>query len=459
MSNFLALASVTATLGYLLEEVNRFVPGIKITTKPLDAVDLQHPVNGLNVFLYRVELSSAFGSIDLPVRDASGALENNPVLALDLHFLITPYASENDDIVSQQILASAINVLNNSPILAAGKIREAIRGKEGLESSDLAEQVESIKLSMDRMTFDEMSRVWSRFPNTNYRPSVSYTATTVILDSALPRRFIPSVKRIATDADQLLVPYLEKVEPSNVEFSKDARITILGRNLKSEDVVVRFGEKGDSYARPKQDTAGTNSISDRKILVDLPPSLSPGFVKVRVEHHFSPFDDRGAAGEVKNASHKPQQQQQQQKQQSQQQGKHRNNPKVVTSNGAAFVLAPRIVSPSPEKMTVVSVGKEFTIEFEPGISPERQNDASIMIGDNEIRLQRSLSHQGDKHKEKEEGPIGKITRLDFTIPQDIKPGTYLLRLRIGEGESMPTIDENPRSATFMQYIGPLIKVV
>lgn len=195
MGNFLAFASVTATISYILEEVNRDIAGIRITTKPLDAIDTQNPVNGINIFLYSIVPNPSIDAIDMLVRDQSGKPANNPRLLIDLHYLITATSSENDDLMAQKILASAMRILNKQPILSRDSIRSAIKNKEGFESSDLADQAEDIRLTLNAMSTEDLTKIWSRFPNANFRSSVAYVANVVMLESMVdaPTGFMSSI--------------------------------------------------------------------------------------------------------------------------------------------------------------------------------------------------------------------------------------------------------------------------
>ena len=72
-------------------------------------------------------------------------------------------------------------------------------------------------------------------------------------------------------------PIIDKVEPQILEQITDAHLTITGRNLKSEDIIVMLG-----------DTAITSSeiaeLTDDKIVVAVPDTLSAGIKAAKVVH-------------------------------------------------------------------------------------------------------------------------------------------------------------------------------
>ena len=95
MSNFLSIATVSTTLRRLLQDaVQQDVTGATATTLRPDAPAGQLPNPGVNLFMYQVTPNSAWINADLPTRSSSGALIQRPVIALDLHYLLTFYGSD-----------------------------------------------------------------------------------------------------------------------------------------------------------------------------------------------------------------------------------------------------------------------------------------------------------------------------------------------------------------------------
>ncbi len=412
LGNFLAFASVTSTISYILEEVNRDVAGIKITTKPLDAIETQNPVNGLNIFLYLVSPTSSVDAVDTLVRDNKGQPMNNPILSLDLHYIITATSSENDDLVAQKILASALRILNNHPVLLRDLIRKAVRNKEGLESSDLPDQIEDVRLTLNALSTEDLTKIWARFPNANFRPSVAYVAQVVLLESKIiePPGVIGSVglDRIG----QLKSPSIERIEPQILEYEPDASIVIMGKSLKAPSVSVEFN---DTLATPIE----AERVSDKRVVVTIPAEIEPGILKVRINHYLSQIrDERTAAGKRS----------------------------VLRSNASPFVLAPRILSPRQGK---VARGNELTLDFEPPVSKEKP--VFVYLGDSAIPATTT--------KASKTASDSKIGSVKFIIPNDTTPGAHLLRVAVDGAVSLLVTDENPRSTTFKKSIGPYVEVI
>lgn len=102
-----------------------------------------------------------------PVRVIEGAL------ALNLCFLLTAPARSvgaDADLKALEVLGRAMQVLNDEP-----------------EFSGLDVEGETIRVTFDPVSNEEMARIWTLFPAANYRSSVAYLATPVWLDPASPR--------------------------------------------------------------------------------------------------------------------------------------------------------------------------------------------------------------------------------------------------------------------------------
>ena len=94
MSNFLAIATVTAALKVALENALAVdTSGMShdvIIGRP-DAIENNGNTAGVNIYLYQVTPNTAWRNADLPTRNAAGILVQRPRIALDLHYLLTFY--------------------------------------------------------------------------------------------------------------------------------------------------------------------------------------------------------------------------------------------------------------------------------------------------------------------------------------------------------------------------------
>src|SRR5215469_15574572 len=133
MSSALGISAVTAVLETLLSGV--YNPGAGLGTVSVSAVapDIVQTALGsgaeaqlqVNLFLHQVTLNAAWRNIGLPSlgADGSSVLKNRPV-ALDLHYLLTAYASQN--CLAEALLGYAVQFLCETPVILRNQIRNTM---------------------------------------------------------------------------------------------------------------------------------------------------------------------------------------------------------------------------------------------------------------------------------------------------------------------------------------------
>ncbi|MBP0000758.1 MAG: DUF4255 domain-containing protein [Cyanobacteria bacterium SID2] len=207
MSNYLAIATVTAVLQQLLQEgVEADVPGAQVTTVRPDkkqGPDLDKP--GINIYLYQVTPNPAWRNADLRTRRPKGDLGKQRQAGLDLQYLFTFYGDERE-LIPQRLLGSAVRTLVDRPVLDletlqrfTNRSRTSPSNHSYLSESTLAEQVQRVKLMPSLITTEDLSRIWSVFFQTPYSLSLAYQGTAVLIEGdlagqkSLPLRRPPSV--------------------------------------------------------------------------------------------------------------------------------------------------------------------------------------------------------------------------------------------------------------------------
>ncbi|MDR2153612.1 MAG: DUF4255 domain-containing protein [Burkholderiaceae bacterium] len=216
MSSPLAIGAVSAVLRDLLDngmiDASAAVgSAVKVTAVAPDTINLESAEEPprLNLFLHQVTANAGWRNAGLPSRSAAGGerLTNAP-LALDLHYLITAYGRANYE--AEILLGYAMHLLHQRPVLDRAAIRACLNNPldanllppafQALSGSDLADQVELIKVSPAAMGNDEMSRLWTAI-QTHYRPSAAYQVSVVLIEGAQPARApLPVLSRGAVDA-------------------------------------------------------------------------------------------------------------------------------------------------------------------------------------------------------------------------------------------------------------------
>ena len=156
----------------------------------IDLDDADEPPR-LNLFLHQVTPNSGWRNAGLPSRSAiSGERLTNAPLALDLHYLLTAYGRA--DFQAEILLGYGMHLLHERPVLDRAAIRRALNPSpldvsmlppafQALAASDLADQVELIKITPAAMGTDEMSKLWTAIQS-HYRPSAAYHVSVVLIE-------------------------------------------------------------------------------------------------------------------------------------------------------------------------------------------------------------------------------------------------------------------------------------
>lgn len=204
MSSPLAIAAVTAVLKDLLDNalidhsVSNATGPVTVTAQAPDRVrGQQNDAAQLNLFLYRVAPNQGWINSQLPSLDARGERTTNPPLALDLQYLLSAY--ERNDFEAEILLGYAMQRLHETPVLTREAIRRTLAAPSpvgggslppalgALTASDLADQIELIKITLLPLSLDELTKLWSALQS-NYRPSAAYHVSVVLIDSHQPAR-------------------------------------------------------------------------------------------------------------------------------------------------------------------------------------------------------------------------------------------------------------------------------
>jgi Pvc16 N-terminal domain len=223
MSNTLAVAAVTSTLRYLLEQaLGGPQPGpvgsARVTTlHPAKLADRDDPElpKGINVFLYQVSPNPTWSLADLPTRRDDGSLVTRPQAALDLHYLIS-CTGDDSELDAQRLLGRAALALATNPVLARDLVSTAMAHYADdvatmfLAQADLADQVELVKLAPATLSLEDLSRLWSVL-GTPYLLSLTYTATVVLIQADIAVQAALPVRERALIVSPVAAPVIAGV--------------------------------------------------------------------------------------------------------------------------------------------------------------------------------------------------------------------------------------------------------
>lgn len=134
----------------------------------------------LSIFLYRVDSNKTMRAAWSGV----GSLEGRSHLAVDLHFLLTPWADNAE--FEQRILGRTMQCLETTPVLSGPLLHP---------SADWAPN-ETVQLVSDELSTEAVMRAFDSLP-TDYRLSVPYIARVVRIDGRQATPDLPATTVIA----------------------------------------------------------------------------------------------------------------------------------------------------------------------------------------------------------------------------------------------------------------------
>lgn len=419
MSNHLAIATVTAAIRQLLHDVVNADVSATVSILPPDDPALKNDAARLNLFLYQVSPSAAWRNADIPGRRPDGSLASRPQLGLDLHYLLTAYGkATEDDPQVHRILGSAVRTLHERPVLTREALRSIGNTHSTLADSDLADQVEMVKVTLQPLPLEELSKLWSVFFQTPYRPSVAYTASVVLIEGReSPKPALP-VREPRFHLLPLNRPVIDRVSPQSAVYGE--HLVLSGRNLKADRTEVAFGEQ---IVAPDPDLLANDQLS-----ILPPPGLPAGVNTLRIVHELD-FATREEP--------------------------HRG----FESNTVAFVLRPRIV----DKPTFA----EEEIVEEEGVSVKSGTVAVTVrpaVGERQkakLLLDRMATPAGRRPGGFSFGaPVPDRWETDVdarttTIPFPVRLkeedwGDYLVRVQVDGADSPLEDDADPKNPTYIR---------
>jgi hypothetical protein len=404
MSNFLAVATVTATLrGILQSAVGADVNGATVTAVRPDGAGNNLPDVGANLYLYQVAPNAAWRNADLPTRDSDGQLVQRPRTALDLSYLLTFYGNEAE-LEPQRCLGSIARMLHARPVLTHQKIRDTIDNTPFLNGSNLDEQVELVKFTPLPLSLEELSKLWSVFFETPYTLSVAYQGTVVLIESGEePEAALPVLDRNLYGAP-LRQPLIEQVISqvgADRPIVAESAVILRGKRLRGGVTEVRVGGMDPVQPTPED-------VSESQIELMLPAGLRAGVQGVQVIHSL----DIGTPAVP-----------------------HR----IFESNVAAFVLHPIIKK---------KANGEYEIEvtnLQGGGNDPRSADLTVklapQVGKNQRVMLELLSGETVAHLFAAAPLAADTDETTFRIT-GVTAGTYLVRVRVDGAESPLDRDEN-----------------
>jgi hypothetical protein len=397
MSDYRAIAATTATLVQLLQDgFGAAMGGAQVSHyRPDGTGSSGPPAHGINVYLYKVQISAAFRGIDLPTRNPARHLTQRPTLGLELHYLLTFHGDEGD-LQPQLCLASALVTLHSRPILDSLQVSSALKKLgQPLKDSDLAEQIEYVRFTPLPLSLDDLSKLWSMFPQTPYQLSVCYQASVVLLDAEeAPAPALP-VRELVIEPSPFNLPIIDRVRPETVEFGTgtDNSFAVEGRNLSGTKIRALLGASEAELAE--------GSSAERALV--LPTEDSRAGVHLLCFELPSPFGE-GHAG--------------------------------IRSNGYPVQLCPKVAA---DPVFEAGVDRVVRVEVAPAVAPTQRAVLSLtqFLEDASLAPESFSVELGPREDA--------LTSLKFGV-KGLPAGEYLVRVAVDEAASRLTKGQDGRFA-------------
>jgi hypothetical protein len=175
LANFASISALGKSIERLLTASFAGDPPISSTTRALlvrtedfdpknVAVALAPPV--LSIFMYRVDFNKAVRG----AWSAVGSVDGRSHLPVDVHFLLTAWASDAES--ELRILGRAMQVLETTPILSGPLLHQ---------DGEFAPN-ETVQIVLEEISTEAVMRTFDSLP-TSYKLSVPYIARVVRIDS------------------------------------------------------------------------------------------------------------------------------------------------------------------------------------------------------------------------------------------------------------------------------------
>lgn len=420
MSNYLAVATVTATLQRTLQvAVQADIEGARVTT--VRPTDIGHgtPETGVNLFLYQVISNPALNNMDASPFRSRGAPTKRQA-ALDLYYMFSFYGNEAE-LEPQRLLGSIMRTLTDKRIITQDMIRSACRDATlpFLQESNLADQVQQINISPLDLDLENLSKAWSVFFQAPYLLSVGYKVMVVLVEGEeSPARGLPVRDRRFNG----LTPFYNQPHVEHITAQGGVAEPIL-----ADSTLVISGKqlKGDWATHVRLCGVNVTPVEVSPTQILLPLSLVP-LIALR------------AGVQSLQVIHPPQS------------GRTTDWVYGKESNAAAFVLRPRLLSVSLLDAVEDDETRSGHLILQTNLTIGAKQRVVVVL--NEWTCDTPASYLFD-------APNRSQDAASVTVPfQAVKPGDYLVRLMVDGAESQLQVDDQPDSATYEWYIGPRINL-
>ena len=182
MSEFAIFHATNSLKSLLVDNIDQLVPGNTHIGAPIRAEIVDTPK--VTIFLFHIQPNAELRNQQrfktptpgVPVTSPAGKLDSLP---LDARYMITVFREGNTE---------------PNELSTLGKIMQLLHSQPTLNVPQLPGQF--IRLTPEPYPMEEISRIWTLFPQDRYRTSVVYLASPIFVDVTDHDEALPVVRRI-----------------------------------------------------------------------------------------------------------------------------------------------------------------------------------------------------------------------------------------------------------------------
>lgn len=398
----MGIAAVTAVLKGLLNTavaeagLATILGGdIAVTSMPPDRISTTGAAdpNQLNVYLFQTTYNAGWRNAEQPSRNADGDRITNPPLALNLHYLVSAYGSQ--DYFSEILLGHAMQIFSECSVVPRALIDNALKPATGLPkelgASGLSTQVEQIKITPEVLDAEMMSRFWTAL-QAHYRSTVAYQVSVVLIQPVRTRKAsLPVTSRMLTTVPfpNIVVDTVAAADGGPIVAG--ATLSISGSGLRGDDTRIQID---DVLFTPAAANVGPTQIT--LALTTLPAGFHAGVKALQIVHEI-PL------------------------------GAPPTSRPIFSSNVAAIVLRPTV--------TASVSGSTLTLVFNPKIGNKQKLE--VLLNEYQPpanRSARAYSFGGPANNGIADPAVTETDTVNVAFT-NIIPADYLVRVRVDGAES------------------------
>jgi hypothetical protein len=163
-------------------------------------------------------------------------------------------------------MGAAMAALEAFPELGPDRIRQTITRTDFLTGANLDRQVERVRCTLQTLSIEELSKIWTVFFQVTHELSVAYLASVVLIDAEVPvTKALPATTARTTVVGGA-VARIDRLVPPVVDFTLGAAVVVEGSGLADPSIGVQVNGAA----------ANVTARRDDRLTFELSTGVAPG---------------------------------------------------------------------------------------------------------------------------------------------------------------------------------------